>query len=650
MVAYKIIAAFFLASCASQTPTPSNNSISPSFYTGQTLPPSEPENTLQDSVKTYLSLLSTQGGSPSDYAYFLIQHPAWPNHQYMQTRLLKKLASEPEDAIASPLCLNQPIPFAPALVRCANIAPLFPIIAKKSHQIWQTSLLSTEEENKFYEVFKNYLSTEDHWKRFLLLVKEDHFLSAKHLLPLLLPEQKKLASAILAYQTNTPQADRFLLPLEPKQLSHPTLFLSRVRWLRKNNQIEEAVKLWKDQGNRAELYAASDLFWQERKKLVQTLLQRKHISNAILIADDGSCLPHKNCNDSAFLAGWMTLRLIHQPEKARKYFVSLTREPALSVKAEGYFWLGETFMEAHQPQDALSSWSKAAQYPTVFYGQIALFARNTGTQQTNFLTDPIPYIPILYKALSHHKEPLWTLKQATDFLGNELIQAATLLIAEKDYKHATAFIMQAGQNDPTPEVLSLAAAFAHGVNSASAAVMLSRKASQEGIALFPQGWPMLELSSPPLPTTDQLLTSLTLAIIRQESNFNPTISSSAGAVGLMQLMPATAKDMAEKNHIKITTPISISALTDATLNTTLGMLYLKMLLKTFNNALPYTIAAYNAGPTRVKTWLPTPPATSPIAMLDWIENMPYPETRHYIKQVWQNFTLYQALYHSPPPS
>jgi soluble lytic murein transglycosylase len=164
------------------------------------------------------------------------------------------------------------------------------------------------------------------------------------------------------------------------------------------------------------------------------------------------------------------------------------------------------------------------------------------------------------------------------------------------------------------------------------AVQIARLAGRDGIVLAQSGWPI-----PYTPPTGPVQPALILGLMRQESSFDPQITSHAGAQGLMQLMAPTAAQLAHNLHAQAT-PLS-----DPQINMRLGEAYFAGLLAQFGGVVPFAVAAYNAGPHRVHVWLPGNIAgTGPDAMIDWIELIPYAETRNYVQRVLESAAIYQA--------
>ena len=176
------------------------------------------------------------------------------------------------------------------------------------------------------------------------------------------------------------------------------------------------------------------------------------------------------------------------------------------------------------------------------------------------------------------------------------------------------------------------------------AVAIARRMGRDGLALPDAGWP-LPVNPPEAPVD----AALTLGVIRQESSFDVGAASPAGARGLMQLMPATAQRIAAQIGEQ-TSLIALS--TDAQHNMRLGMAYLRQVLDQFNGSVPLALAGYNAGPNRVLDWLGTngDPRGAQAAMLDWMELIPFSETRNYVQRVLENQVIYAAKRNDPPPT
>ena len=204
------------------------------------------------------------------------------------------------------------------------------------------------------------------------------------------------------------------------------------------------------------------------------------------------------------------------------------------------------------------------------------------------------------------------------------------------------FLQHLNDANPAPAWSSLSAAFAAAHGRPDMAIRLAKASEREGAPLGALGYPALDL---PVPKQHKngggVEAPLVLAVIRQESAFYTRAKSHAGARGLMQVMPATAKRVAKDNRL----PYDRARLTgDATYNLIIGQVYLSGVIKQFEGSYPMALAAYNAGPHRVKRWLRNngDPRKGEIDIVDWVELIPFSETRNYVQRVLENLSVYRT--------
>jgi len=312
---------------------------------------------------------------------------------------------------------------------------------------------------------------------------------------------------------------------------------------------------------------------------------------------------------------------------------------AAITQGRAHYWLGRTADAWHG--DALAEYRQAAAWPTTYYGQLA--ARALGEDDA----------ALSARILATH-DPAWDRSHAFDFAGRELARAAALLVQWGDPRRARAFILRMDELAPDPGDHALTARLAIGFGMPDLAVAIARNAGARGTMMPDAGWPLAV--DPPKGVVEP---ALALGLIRQESNFDVQAASPAGARGLMQLMPATAATVARE----LGEPANLPALTaDPDYNMRLGTAYLQGLLLRFSGALPYAIAGYNAGPSRVLDWLASngdpqggraggraggglaggADTSSGPDMIDWIELIPFNETRNYVQRVIENVVIYRA--------
>ncbi len=416
-------------------------------------------------------------------------------------------------------------------------------------------------------------------------------------------------------------------------LSSPNLpeitppFLAQVEALHSAGQDSDAAALWAAQGKAA--FAAADagqqtMFWPDQNTLARALLAAGDPQDAynVTLAVAPPAAAAEQTADRDFLAGFLALRFLKQPAVAQGWFMSLaSASTAVITQARAYYWLARS----EQGAPAQADDARAAQYPDTYYGQLAALALGDTPQQ-------------LAARITAAGEPSFTANDALNFAMLELPRAAALLVQMGDTQDARIFLNRLGQTAIDDRTRELAAKLALGLGIPQSAVAIARTAGISGQMLVREGWPM-----PLSPPSGTLEPAISYGIIRQESSFDPTAVSGSGAMGLMQLMPATARRTARQSGLED------DNLFDPAQNMALGTNYLAGLVQQFGNCLPLAIAAYNAGPTNVANWLAENgdpelghnPGRAD--MIDWVEEIPFSETRNYVQRVSEAITIYRAF-------
>lgn len=611
-------------------------------------------------LATYLRLLTQPGGSAAEIAGFLRQNPTWPNHALLIQRLDQALAAETDASVLSALCADATLLSPGSLLRCAGPAssgaPLAilpdavpPAIVASARAAWVAGLDQPDQEAPFLETWSRYLTPADQWNRFERLEWSGNLPAAQRTIPLLPAPAQALASARLSLRRNAPGADDVAAVLKGDASRDPTLVLDLARWLRRNDRDAAALALWQARGLDAEARIAPAhlvAFWTERDALARDLLRDHRDADAFLIADDRVQTDPGARLDSAFLSGWIDLRRLHDPADAEQRFARLDGADAVITRSRGAYWIGRARLARGDRAGGEAALTQAAAFPTTFYGQLAL-ARLQPPPEPATLLDPSASRNVLSASLSHMHDPGWSQADAIRFAGLELARAAELLVSWNDSRHARAFLLTLDQMATSNTDHALAASLAERLGLPDVAVAIARAAGRRGLVLPEAGWPR-----PYAPPAGSVLPDgLALGVMRQESSFDPQIVSPAGARGLMQLTVGTARDTARS--LGQPQPAA-GALSDPDTNLTLGSAYMQTLLARYGGVVPYAVAAYNAGPHRVNRWLvdngdpahdvpgPTNAADDAQAlMIDWIESIPFAETRNYVQRVIENMGVYQ---------
>jgi soluble lytic murein transglycosylase len=349
------------------------------------------------------------------------------------------------------------------------------------------------------------------------------------------------------------------------------------------------------------------------------LLDDKKPDLAYALAANHSAQGREQFIEAEFHAGWIALRFLNDATKAMPHFARAAQRAETPIsRARAAYWQGRAAQAQNKLDEARQFYTRAAQEPTVYYGQIA--REKLGLPATG-LRRAKP------AALGDARLPA--------------VRVAEFLYAMGETEQATNLASDAGRAISDEAQLAALALIASRNKDARASLAIGKQALQRGLPLdeaaFPlSGIPHFEPASlsAPLPVVH--------AIARQESAFHPRALSSAGAKGLMQMIDATAQRTAKQ----IGVPFEKSKLLDEpAYNAQLGAAHLGQLLADFKGSHILAFVAYNAGPRRARDWIaaygdPRDPAIDPI---DWVERIPFSETRNYVQRVMENLDVYARL-------
>ena len=572
---------------------------------------------------TYYRLLTPGAATAAEITDFMEKNPDWPNQSLLERRRQEALAAEPDLAATLAQCERDKLTLPRAVLHCAEAEANAGHTAQADSDARRAWVDGIADDPGFLRRWSAAIRPEDQWARFEYLMDHDPG-AASHQIARLDPSHRAAAEARLALQHNGPNADTLIAALPAALRRDPGIILDHARWLRLNNRDADALALWQRSGDTAQQDASAEhvAYWNERNTLARKLLQDGDAKGAYWLADHHGDLAEAQTLDAEFLAGFIALRRLNDPATATRHFQKLASlSKAAITQGRAYYWLGRAAAAAGQ--DPKPDYAKAAEWPTTFYGQLAALALGDDAKA------------LAHRIMAEH-DPGFTRDQVLAFTDREVVRAAAMLVAWNDPHRARAFLLRMDELAPDPADRALTAEFALRVGLPDTAVFVARRMGRDGLMLPEAGWPIA--AEPPDGPVDP---ALALGIIRQESSFDIGAVSPSGARGLMQLMPFTAEAVAKQ----IGSPTSLVSLTENPAhNMRLGTAYLEEMLQRFGNSLPLAVAAYNAGPHRVDEWLPEygDPRTGAIDMVDWIELIPFNETRNYVQRVLENVVVYQA--------
>lgn len=485
---------------------------------------------------------------------------------------------------------------------------------------WVDGNFTEADEKIFYQNHREHLSAADHVARTDRLLWERQIPAAKRMLARLQGGERQLAEARLALITQTGNVDLEIAQVPGDLVRHQGLLYDRVRWRRDkglDDQVDELLAAAPEGSDRAERW------WRERNIQARTALGEGRAEEAYALVANHGTIDARSLSEAEWLAGWIALRFLKDPGAAKSHFLKFYETVRYPVSlARGAYWLARTEAEAGGAEAEINRWyGIAAAHSTTYYGQLALLALNRRG-------------PLALPA-----EPAVSPQQFDAFERSDLVKAARLLAAAQQDDSFRMFITRLGDRAKSPAERFLTVKLAADAGRIDHSVAAAKKAAQEGVMVVRHAFPIpVELNKPGLNPEP----ALALAVTRQESEFDQQAVSSAGAMGLMQLMPATAKKVASTLRL----PFKRKRLTeDAAYNATLGRHYLGQLLGEWDGNYVLTLAAYNAGTSRARQWMdawgdPRDPGTD---VVDWIESIPFSETRNYVQRVLESVQVYRQL-------
>lgn len=487
---------------------------------------------------------------------------------------------------------------------------------------WERAALNKKETVQLASTYARLLTLQDHEKRLNRLIWDGRYGEAEALLPYVSAAMRSTAGARLSLAQNRHDANTRIQSLSAAQLKDEGVMFERMRWRRRRNMDSGALEMLAQKPAQP---AEADAWWGEMNILARRKLEAKDFRGAYDIIKQHKMTEGSGYAQAEWLAGWIALRFLKQPGEAFGRFSKLYDNVGSAIsKARAAYWAARA-AEA-LPDNVLSkTWhQKAAVYTSTFYGQLS-YAKLHGAAKPGAFTDPVV-----------------TAEKTNAFVAKETVRVVRMLHAAGLSQFLDPFLARLLLDAKAPDDYVLVARLARETGRYYYAVQANKDIqTNEGLFMPVEGYPVL----PPLPLQSPEK-SLVHAIIYRESMFNTLAVSHAGARGLMQLMPGTAQDMARKtgegyNRDKLTR--------DARFNVLLGSTYLQQLIHRYDGFYPMAIAAYNAGPARVSSWIEEfgDPRNGTVDLIDWLEQIPIYETRNYVQRVMESYYMYRLRFDEP---
>ncbi|HWV52551.1 lytic transglycosylase domain-containing protein [Pseudorhodoplanes sp.] len=562
------------------------------------------------------------------YAGFATENPGWPNiNQFRRKAEAALFQNGVNDAVirryfatTKPLTAKGRLAYARALLAQGDRAQAQQLV----RETWRTDALGADLERQTLDAFGSLLSGGDHKARMDRRLYAEDSDAALRAAQRLGPSQVAIVKAYAAVDDKSSKAKALLDAVPPDVRGDPAYLLARARHLRRTDQIDEAAKVMLAASSASHAVHDPDEWWEERRLLARKLLDAGEARTAFRIARDAAT-PEKEGGrvEHLFTAGWIALRFLHDPATAKPLFAGAIRvaeHPA--SQSRGHYWYARACEALGQTSEARTHYERAARFSSTYYGQIA-HARLGGSELR--LPPPPAGHPQGHRL--------------------EIVRAMEMLYAidERDLVASAAADMADRAVDPAG--LAALGALAERKADARTLVLLGRTAVNRGLPFEYYAYPTAGLPkfSPIGPPVEP---HVAYAIARQESGFNPRARSGANAQGLMQVLPGTAKLVAKRNGIAF----DPKKLYDPVYNVQIGAAELGHAIENYRGSYILTFVAYNAGPGRVREWIerfgdPRDPKIDPI---DWVERIPFSETRNYVQRVMENMQVYRVRFGASP--
>ena len=560
----------------------------------------------------------------SRYATFIADNPGWPSIGLMRKRAEACLWQERGGAATvrnfvggQPTSAKGRFALARALLAEGDREGA----AKLVRQAWRSEELSEHSEADAFEMFHDLLTREDHRARMDKRIGAKDLAGARRAAQHLGSDELSIVKACAA--GNDDKALDLLNDVAAEAQSDLGYALCRIHWLVRHDRIDDATRLMLAAAPETMALQDTDEWWRERRSLARKLLDQKRFDAAYQVVRDAALPASEHYRaDFHFMCGWIALRYRNDPTTARAHFAHIddgSSNPIVLARAN--YWRARVAESTGDKEAMRASYEAAARYPTAYYGQLA--RARLGLHRLE-LRPPDP--------------------ADSTALADERVRAAEMLYALGERDVALSFVADLGEQSTDVGVLVALAELTGRRNDARAMLQIGKPALARGLALAHYAFPTIGIPQHS-PIGPEIERSIIYSVARTESAFDQHDKSPANAVGLMQVTPEAGRDTAKRFGVEYDWDRMVS---DPVYNTQMGAAELSALLKEYGGSQIMTFAGYNAGRGRVRDWVklygdPRDPNVDPI---DWVERIPFSETRNYVQRVIENLAVYRFRFGS----
>lgn len=561
-------------------------------------------------------------GRLGEYEDFLARRPDWPGLPLLREKGEEAVArsTDPARIIAwfesgLPVTGRGAIAYVRALQAQGRAAEA----ETEAMRAWSRLAFSPEQEAEMIGLAPEAVGFV-HELRLDTLLWEGRTKEATRMLSRVSEDLQALARARIALQEQGKGVTGLIEAVPKKRAGDPGLAYDRFIWRMKKDLYDEATELILERSKSAESLGRPQAWAERRALLARWLMRQGRAKEAYRVAANHHLPTDSGASayaDLEFLAGFIALRRLNDPATAEKHFRHLLAGVSTPISvARAHYWIGRA--EEAAGRDGSASYRAAARHQTAFYGLLA--AERLGLSLDASL-------------LARPATPDW---RSAGFTRSSVLAAAELLRRADDRSLARRFLLHLGESQDATGLAQMAD-MALAWDDPNMALLIAKQAAERGLILPHAYYPIPEF----VPDGLKVSRALALSIARRESEFDPAARSSADARGLMQVLPGTAKHMAEK----LGKAFDAGKLTsDPAYNVTMGSAYLAEMAAEFGPSIALIASGYNAGPGRPRRWITEfgDPRRPDVDVVDWVETIPFAETRTYVMRVAEGVVIYRA--------
>jgi len=602
---------------------------------GKTTQAADLQTTIVDPVArklvewTILRSDDTQSIDVSRYMAFITENPSWPSIALLRRRAEATLWADRLDPAfvraffgkEPPTTTKGKFALARALLLQGHRASAQSLV----REAWRYDSFSSDLENPALDVFRDLITSADHKARMdMRLYAEDidGALRAANRAGGYAPVIAKARVAVISKAAN---AKALLDAVPPEARRDAGYILSRAQFLRRADEASEAAEWILSLPTERGQTIDADQWWIERRLVARKLLDIGDVKTAYRVARDAAIPGKDNYRaEHQFTAGWIALRFLNDPATALAHFAKVAQGHSnpITLARSGY-WQGRAAEALGRREEARAHYEAAARYSTAYYGQLA----RARLGHKDIVLRPAPEPP------PGRRDQVARL---------EIVRAIELLYAIDERDLIAGALGDLGERALDTVALTALGEVTARHKDARAMLLLGKAALGRGLPLEHYAFPTMGIPEYH-PIGPRIEPAVVYAIARQESTFNAKTVSSARAMGLMQVTPDAARYVAKKFGA---TYDEKRLLSDQSYNVQLGAAELGDLYVDYRSSHILTFAGYNAGKGRVKEWIakygdPRDPKVDPI---DWVERIPFSETRNYVQRVLENLQVYRVRF------